>query len=452
MIPMAQRVTAPADFVGACAWFPANESLRTQFTVKDRFGEPVKAYVERHGKIGLPINCVSSWKEDRRTLGAPVQPFAMMMPPRDDEQARCIDESLGLMKSGRSHMVRAGTGRGKSYMGCAIAAALGLTTLIIVNKDDLMSQWREKALLKFTNLKPHEIGTIQGDVCDWKGKKVVLAMIHSLSLDKYGDELKDYFGLVIWDECHRVAADTFSRTAMMFNARLRLGLSANKDRSDGMMWMVEALIGPQAVVSEYMPITPRVMVWKSEFKIPTVVRRVQGLAKRVPIPHSPGKMGSVYKVMANDNPRNTRICEFVMACQQKDRHTVLFADTREHLDVLHHKLHVTFGIKKSDMGFYVGSLKKGDVPLAEAAGRSIVLATYAMCSEATDYPSWNAAAFCTPRSQVNQAAGRILREMEGKPKPVLFDIRDPSSDILEGYWYSRLKYYSSLKSEMVYLS
>lgn len=451
-LPEKLQVKQPALFLADCAYFPDTPSLRAQFTLKDKFEQDVKAYVEKpNGLLGVPLNCaVGGALEDRRTLGGEVGRFYMTMEPRDDEQARCIEESFNLLRNGVNHCIRAGTGRGKSYMGCAIASRLNLPTLIIVNKDDLMTQWRKEALLKFTDLKPEDIGRIQADVCDWKGKKVVLAMIHSLALDKYGDELKDYFGLVIWDECHRVAADTFFKTAMMFNGLLRLGLSANKVRSDGLMYLVFAVIGPQMVVTEIMPVTPKVLVKKSNFKIPTVVRRVQGVAKRVPIEHSPGKMGAVYKVMANDGERNNMILDMAESCFNKNRNTVIFSDTRDHLDTLAALLQSARKLPKEAIGYYVGGMKPA--ALKEGAHRPIVMATYAMCAEATDFPHWDACIFATPRSAINQAVGRILREKAGKPKPVVFDIRDKSSDILEGYWFSRLKYYHSLKSEIVELS
>jgi superfamily II DNA or RNA helicase len=76
-----------------------------------------------------------------------------------------------------------------------------------------------------------------------------------------------------------------------------------------------------------------------------------------------------------------------------------------------------------------------------------------MTSEATDVPWWDCLLLATPRANVTQAVGRVLREYPGKPKPVVVDFVDTDSVILQGYFKARLRQYTSseLKGEVVYL-
>ena len=89
-----------------------------------------------------------------------------------------------------------------------------------------MKQWHGE-LKRFLGLADHEIGIVQADKCDVLGKKVVLAMGHSLCKpDRYPSYVYDWAGMMIIDEVHRVAAETFSEVCSLVSARLRLGLSA----------------------------------------------------------------------------------------------------------------------------------------------------------------------------------------------------------------------------------
>ena len=104
---------------------------------------------------------------------------------------------------------------------------------MIVPRDRIVDQWIER-LLEHTDLKREDIGIAQADKCDFRGKKVVVGMVHSLCKDKYGEEFKRYFGTVFMDEVHTAGAETFSRVLAMFPAKYRIGVSATLKRADGM--------------------------------------------------------------------------------------------------------------------------------------------------------------------------------------------------------------------------
>jgi superfamily II DNA or RNA helicase len=443
------QITAIPLKTDSLSWYPYSKTIEENLTIETKYGDIVKLSKKMNGHIGVPRQLAPLGTIDARTIGVPFTQ-KVMIPPRNDEQVRVIKESTTLLKNGESHIIQATTGFGKTYCGVSIAANLGLPTLIIVTKEDLMgeAQWKG-ALKKFLGLKDSDIGLIQQDVCDYKGKKFVLAMVHSLAKDKYPEEIKSYFGLVIFDEVHRMGADTFSEACGMFNAKLRLGLSATPNRVDGKEFIFKAHIGQIRVKTTLLTLPPKVIFQNTKFKLPMVTRRVNGDWKKIPLPHSPAKMMGVYKAMAADQKRNDMLLDFIYSAWKKGRKIIAFSELREsHLEILYWQA-VKRGIPAEDMGFYVGGLTEAERKHVKT--KRLIWATYRMASEATDIPALDTAVLCLPRANIVQIVGRILRELEGKKEPVVFDPVDNCSSILTMFMSKRRTDYMRLKAKLLYV-
>ena len=87
------------------------------------------------------------------------------------------------------------------------------------------------------------------------------------------------------------------------------------------------------------------------------------------------------------------------------------------------------------VGRYVGGLTKEERQRSGAC--RVVLASYAMCSEGLDIPRLDTLVLATPRSQVEQSVGRILRLHPEKQTPVIHDIVDQYSVFLAMGWKRR---------------
>ncbi len=147
------------------------------------------------------------------------------------EQAQGIRAIVQQFRGGKlGGLLRAAPGWGKTVATCAIIAELQVPTLVIVHKEFLMNQWRDR-IQEF--LPYAKIGFCQQESCDFKGNHVVLAMVHSLSGKKYPREFYTWPGLVVTDECHRIGAATWSVVPSQFPARWRLGITATPRRKDG---------------------------------------------------------------------------------------------------------------------------------------------------------------------------------------------------------------------------
>lgn len=82
---------------------------------------------------------------------------------------------------------------------CAAMALLNVPTLVIVHKEFLLNQWRDR-INQF--LPGAKVGIVQQDRCEFKGCSVAIAMIHSLVGDRdYGSDFWEWPGLVLVDEC-----------------------------------------------------------------------------------------------------------------------------------------------------------------------------------------------------------------------------------------------------------
>lgn len=122
-------------------------------------------------------------------------------------------------------------GKGKTVVALHFAALKQVPTLIAVDNTTLLLQW-QKEIAKHLDV-PGGVGIIQGDSRDWK-KYIVMATYQTLAnwAATMPEEVRRWFGLVIWDEGHHVSAPTFSKSAPLFYG-YRLALTATPSRADG---------------------------------------------------------------------------------------------------------------------------------------------------------------------------------------------------------------------------
>ena len=98
----------------------------------------------------------------------------------------------------------------------------------------------------------------------------------------------------------------------------------------------------------------------------------------------------------------------------------MILDRRNHLDVMLAWL-LQAGIPS---GLYVGGMKPFD--LHESQEKDVILGTFSMAAEGMDIPKLNTIILASPKSDVVQAVGRIMREKANVRKfhPLIIDIND----------------------------
>lgn len=112
---------------------------------------------------------------------------------------------------------------------------------------------------------------------------------------------------------------------------------------------------------------------------------------------------------------------------------MILAHNRSILTYLHDSI---LAQKIATAGYYVGGMKEAS--LKETEEKQVVVATYAMAAEALDIKTLNTLVMVTPKTDIVQSVGRILREKHDKP--LVVDIVD-GHDVFKNQWAKRRRYY-----------
>ena len=115
-----------------------------------------------------------------------------------DYQRSVVEKWLKAAKEKGCGLIEADCGAGKTCMAIWLISQLKKKTLIIVHKEFLLNQWKER-LEQF--MPDAKIGRIQGPIIDIEGKDVVIGMLQSLSMKDYEQTMFLDFGFTIIDEC-----------------------------------------------------------------------------------------------------------------------------------------------------------------------------------------------------------------------------------------------------------
>ena len=90
----------------------------------------------------------------------------------------------------------------------------------------------------------------------------------------------------------------------------------------------------------------------------------------------------------------------------------------------------------ASVGYYVGGMKQNDLKNSES--KKIIIATYSMAAEALDIKTLTTLVLATPKTDIEQAVGRILRVKHSSP--LILDIID-QHDLFKKQWLKRRTFY-----------
>jgi len=471
-------VQTQAEFpyaLGAGAWYPLTTKLEKQYTLKDRFGEPYELFERKPFENGIllprraaPYISLNDLHDmgiqDRTSLGPKAYDWDDGFIPRSDEQIRVAEESSRLLVEGGyygGHIVQAPTGWGKTYVGSSIIQRIGVRSCVITTKEDILDDWKI-ALSKTLNIDLDQVGEWRGDKVPEKHHHAVVALVQSVckGYERYDQSLYEGFGLVMVDEVQRMGADEFSKAMWHFPAVYRIGLSATPYRKDGKETVFQSHIGTVDVITEEVNLTPKVIMVDTEWEVPEVWQYDAELGKSVfgPLELDWGRVSTVVKHLQDDKRRNKTVVNFLKACVGKGRNIIVFSDNVDHLKIMKQAC-VDAGLSDTDnmFGYYCGLqaevYEKGELTKKEQREKAkvarIIFATYKMASEATNIPWLDTAILTTPKADVVQPVGRILREWEGKQDPLVLDLCDFNHRVLATFAQSRTKWYARIGAEIV---
>ena len=313
-----------------------------------------------------------------------------------------------------------------TVMALKIISMIERKTLILVHKEFLMNQWIER-IGEF--MPTARVGKIQGPTFDIVEKDIVIGMIQSLYDRAFPINAFASFGLTIVDEVHRIASEEFSKTLFKTITNCMLGISATVDRKDGLTNVLHMFIGPK-IYTEERKDDDVVEVRAIEYVNP------DGEYNKVAYDY----MGNVAHTtmiskISNFPPRCNYMVKILRDLIQEngEKQIMVLSQIRGLLTVIHEQL---VGSGFDDVGFYVGGMKQRDLQATEE--KQIVLATYAMAAEALDIKTLNTLVMVSPKTDIIQSVGRILRT-RGLGK-LIVDIID-THDVFQNQWKKRRAYY-----------
>lgn len=333
----------------------------------------------------------------------------------------------------------AATGFGKTVISAQIISILKMNTLIIVNRNNLLEQWKEK-LSYFLNINKKEIGQIGASKEKLNGKLDV-ASFQSLYKREDLDEILNKYGLVIVDECHHVAAYSFEKVLKAVRSKYVYGLTATPTRKDGWHKIIYMQCGDIRVrvsnkeIKQNKKMEHIVIVKRTNYKYISTEEN-----EKVKISEILNDMG--YNIF-----RNSLIVEDIKKCILEGRIPIVLTERVEHLKILKEKLEelkVPVVIYKGNMGKKKAKEVKNILEEADINNKPrIILATSSSIGEGFDDSRLDTLFLTMPvswKGRIVQYVGRLHREHEGKEKVIVYDYLD-NMKVLEKMYNRRLKGY-----------
>ena len=304
------------------------------------------------------------------------------------------------------------TGYGKTTCALYILCQLKVRTLIVVHKEFLMNQWAER----ITQFIPDaQVGIVRQNKVQVVGKDIVLVMLQSVAMKEYPPDTFNGFGMTIIDETHHICSNTFSRALFNISCKYMLGLSATPERKDGLTKVLHWFLGPMAFEIQrenQTSVQVDVATFPStEYSGVDVPLSVTGQVS----------MPAIVTLLCENDRRNAFIADIVSEKLCEGRKIIILSDRRSHCELL--LLKCTEMHPDKSCGLYMGGMKQSVLKKNEEC--DAIFATYSLAHEGLDIPTLNTLVMATPKSDVVQSCGRILREAGTRTlHPCIIDVVD----------------------------
>ena len=324
---------------------------------------------------------------------------------------------------------------GKTILSLNIISRIQKKTFIIVHKEFLMNQWIERIQQFLPNAR---VGKIQGQIIDIDDKDIVIGMLQSLSMKTYPSSLFESFGLTIIDEVHHISSEVFSNTLFKLVTKYMLGLSATMNRKDGTTHVFKMFLGNviyKGERDEERDVTVRAIEYK--------VNDDEFNETKLDFRGKPAYSSMISK-LCEYNRRSEFILKVIgdMLVENSKQQIMILAHNKNVLKYLHDAIkHRNI----ATVGYYIGGMK--EMALKETELKQIVIATYSMAAEALDIKTLTTLIMVTPKTDIQQSVGRILREKHSNP--VVVDIID-SHDLFKNQWRKRKTFYKKENYKIIY--
>ena len=336
-------------------------------------------------------------------------------------------EALLNLINAKNGILQAPCGSGKTQIGLKLIRELKQKALWITHTLDLIEQAKSRAKQYFEG----DFGIISGGMVNI-GADITFATVQTLSaldLSRYKNE----WNVIVVDECHKVAGSPtrlgqFYKVLSNLSARHKFGLSATLHRGDNLIESTFAIIGPLVY-----NITGK-QVGDKTYK---------ALHKKIPL-FTPSSFkyldtdgtllhNELINYLTENVERNVKVAEYI---KHHNHYGIVLSHRVEHLTKLRELIGygeiLTGATRKKDRKAILERARSGEVTL--------ILSTYSLAKEGLDVPILDRLFLATPQKDyaiVKQSAGRIERNLDGKPQPEIYDFTDIQISYCERAYLTR---------------
>jgi superfamily II DNA or RNA helicase len=366
-------------------------------------------------------------------------------------------EAVDTLMAQDNGVLSATTAFGKTVIGANLISLRKVNTLILVHRQQLLSQWVERlsqfllineTLPKLPNKRGRKkqlnvIGRL-GAGKNNLSSIVDIAIMQSLNTGGAVKDCVKNYGMIIVDECHHVPAFSFEQILKNATARYIYGLTATPYRQDGHHPIIFFYCGPiRFMVDAKKQAEKRPF---DHYLIPRFTSFKTGLNKN----KEELSIQEINAELVSDDVRNQLIIDDVVECYKKGRNSLILTGRVAHVNSLNEillkripdviSLTGGMGTKKT-----AEVLKKiSSIPVNKPL---VLVATGSFIGEGFDEPRLDTLFLAMPiswKGTLQQYAGRLHRLCEGKKDVQIYDYVDIHIRMLENMYGKRLRGYASI--------
>jgi superfamily II DNA or RNA helicase len=325
-------------------------------------------------------------------------------------------------------------GSGKTVVGLKIIADKQQPALIVVHRNQLADQWAER-IEAFLGIPKQDIGRI-GQGKTKIGKRVTIAMIQSLGkeLQKPGaDQLVRAFGIIIVDECHHIAAETFKNAVSLFHSYYLYGLTATPFRKNSDDRLISVHLGE--IISEMKSSE------KGASEQPEII--IRNTALNVAYNAKTDRFETLSNILIHDSERNKLILKDVTFQLSTGKRVVILTERKEHIETLQQYLKQSFETVTLS-GDDSESSRNAKWKILKTGNYQVLITTGQFFGEGSDLHNAQCLFLIYPFSFEGKLIQYIGRVQRSELTPVIYDYRDIKIDYLNVMFLKRNVYYKKL--------
>lgn len=337
------------------------------------------------------------------------------------EQAAAVEELL----RHETGVLVAPPGAGKTVIACALIAERRVPTAILVNRADLLQQWRTR-LTEFLSITDKQIGQLGGGRRKRRGIVDVI-MMQSIAHRAGDPSVLEEYGQVIVDECHAIAAPAVEAAIREVSVRNWVGLTATPYRADQMDGLITMQAGP---------IRHRIVPREAQERRFLVHETAFTTAE-------PGEGGpsmqAIYSELAADEARNEQVVTEIERAAAQGRRSLVLTNRLDHLEALATAAEARTTVPVVRLHGRLPSPERRAVrerlsSLDAAREPFVLIAIDKVAGEGIDLPSLNTLFLAVPvsfKGRIIQQIGRVTRGSGAPDLPTVHDFRDVAVPVLE---------------------